>query len=74
MTDIEAEQRKTLPEVAAFLRTLADELDGAGAVTLRLDDRRVTVDPPSPVRFEVEIESHPDGSGSFEVELEWPAR
>lgn len=72
MTDIEAQQRKTLPEVAAFLRTLADELDGAGAVTLRLDDRRVTVDPDETVRFEVEIEGD-DGTGSFEVELEWPA-
>lgn len=72
MTDIEAEQRKTLPEVAAFLRTLADELDGAGAVTLRLGDRRVTVAPPETVRFGVEVEAGPDG-GSFEVELEWPA-
>ncbi len=72
MTDIEAQQRKTLPEVAAFLRTLADELDGAGAVTLRLDDRRVSVDPDETVRFEVEIEGD-DGTGSFEVELEWPA-
>lgn len=73
MADVEAVQRKTLPEVAGLLRTLADELEGAGEVTVRLDDRRIRVDPPEEVLFEVEIESEPDGSGSFEVELEWPA-
>lgn len=63
-------------EVAAYLRQVADSIDGGGPITLRSGGESVTMEPPETVEFEVkaEREGPADGDGelSVEFELEWP--
>ncbi|ELZ42290.1 hypothetical protein C471_04590 [Halorubrum saccharovorum DSM 1137] len=71
----ESESRRTRAEIAAYLRTVADSLESGSAVTLKQDERSVTMDPPARPAFEVkaEREGPADGPGelSVEFELEW---
>jgi amphi-Trp domain-containing protein len=76
MGELETEARKTRGEVAAYLRQLADQLDGDGAVTLELGDRRVNLDPVDPLTFKLEGESDwsegdSEAKQSIEFELVW---
>jgi amphi-Trp domain-containing protein len=71
----ETEKRRTRPEIASYLRTLADKLDGDGPITLTAGEQSVTVEPPERPTFEVkaEREGPADGPGelSVEFEIEW---
>ena len=76
MGELETEADWTRAETAAFLRDLADQLDGDGAVGLELGARRVTFDPTDPVT--VKLEGEPDWTAgdveakrSIEIELVW---
>ncbi|WP_256544867.1 amphi-Trp domain-containing protein [Halobellus inordinatus] len=76
MSEIETESEKTRAEVAAYLRDLADQLEGGGEFTLELGGRQRQVDPTDPVTFKLEGESDPAESGteskeSIEFELVW---
>ncbi|WP_246983213.1 amphi-Trp domain-containing protein [Halorientalis marina] len=71
----ETERMQSRNEVASYLRTVADKLDGTESITLNAGSQSVTVDPPSQVEFEVKVEREgpTDGTGelSIEFELEW---
>jgi amphi-Trp domain-containing protein len=76
MGELETEAEQTRAEVAAYLRDLADQLDGDGDVTLELGGRRVRVDPADPVTFKLEGESDwspgdTEAKQSIEFELVW---
>jgi amphi-Trp domain-containing protein len=70
----ETELTQSRSEVASYLRTVADKLDGGDALTLSAGGDSLTLDPPESVTFEVKAE-HETGSGpdehSVEFELEW---
>ena len=71
----ETESTQSRAEIAAYLRTFADKLDGDGPITLTAGDQSVTVDPPDRPTFEVKAERErpTDASGelSVEFEIEW---
>ena len=71
----ETEEHRTREEIASYLRTFADKLDGDGPITLTAGEQSVTVDPPDRPTFEVkaEREGPVDGTGelSVEFEIEW---
>ncbi|RLM94809.1 amphi-Trp domain-containing protein [Halobellus sp. Atlit-38R] len=76
MSEIETESEKTRAEVAAYLRDLADQLEGGGEFALELGGRQMQVDPTDSVTFKLEGESDPVESGteskeSIEFELVW---
>ena len=70
-----SESDQSREEIAAYLRTVADRLDGGDAITLTAGGESVTMNPPSRPTFEVkaEREGPTDGPGelSVEFELEW---
>ena len=57
MGELETEAEKTRSEIASYLRELAEQLDGEGAVTLELGGKQVQLDPTDPVTFKLEGES-----------------
>jgi amphi-Trp domain-containing protein len=59
----ETEQMQSRGDVAAYLRTVADKLDGNESITLDSAGQSVTVDPEGP--------ADGDGELSIEFELEW---
>ena len=64
---------KKLPDVAGFLRELADKVE-AGQITLVQGEQDVIVDLPSTVKFEIEFYEQPKKSGlkkQLEIELQW---
>ena len=68
-----AEERKGLAEVAEFLRSLADRLEG-GAVTLKGGSGDLEILLPGTVVLEVKVEAEEKRGGikrSLEVEIEW---
>jgi amphi-Trp domain-containing protein len=71
--EVEADQSRA--EIASYLRSVAEKLDGGDAVTLRSGSESVTMEPPERPTFEVkaEREGPADGPGelSIEFELEW---
>lgn len=71
----ESESKQTRESIASYLRTVADNLDEGGDITLRAGGDSVTMDPPAQPTFEVkaEREGPTDGPGelSIELELEW---
>jgi len=76
MGELETEAQRTRAEVATYLRELADQLDGDGAVTLELGGQRVTLDPTEPITFKLEGESDwtegdTEAKQSIEFELVW---
>lgn len=75
----EDERRQDRAEIAAYLRAVADKLDGGGSITLSAGERSVTVDPPARPTFEVKVERETprdadEGELSIELELEWDER
>lgn len=72
----EDERRQDRAEIAAYLRAVADKLDGSEPITLTAGERTVTVDPPARPTFEVKVERETSrgasaGELSIELELEW---
>jgi amphi-Trp domain-containing protein len=74
-TLFESENIQTRAEVAAYLRTVADSLDGDESITLRAGEQSITVNPPASVEFEVKVEREGPANGpgelGIEFELEW---
>jgi amphi-Trp domain-containing protein len=62
-------------EIAAYLRTVADNLDSGTAISLKAGSESVTLNPPARPTFEVKAEREgPTGNMtelSVEFELEW---
>ncbi len=71
----ETESRQSRTDIAAYLRTVADNLERGEAITLRAGDQSVTMDPPANPTFEVKAEregpTDAPGELSIEFELEW---
>ena len=72
----EDERRQERGEIAAYLRAVADKLDGGEPITLAAGDRSITVEPPARPTFEVKVERETSSGGgpgelSIELELEW---
>jgi amphi-Trp domain-containing protein len=70
---VKTDLKKTLPDVAAFLRELADKIE-TGQVKLVQDDQDVVIEMPETVSFELEYYEQPKKHGlkkQLEVELEW---
>jgi len=44
----ESESDRSREEIAAYLRTVADNLESGGAITLKAGGDEVTLDPPRP--------------------------
>jgi amphi-Trp domain-containing protein len=68
----ESESHQTRADVATSLRTVADNLESGGSITLRAGSESVTLDPPARPTFEVEAEREgpADGPGELSVEFE----
>ena len=76
MGELETEAEKTRSEIASYLRELAEQLDGDGAVTLELGGKQVQLNPTDPVTFKLEGESDwsegdTEAKQSIEFELVW---
>lgn len=69
------EQNMSRADVATYLRTVADKLDGDGQLDFSSADQSTTIEIPDRVEFEVELERESDARGASEVnlelELEW---
>ncbi|GAA0289337.1 amphi-Trp domain-containing protein [Halobacterium noricense] len=72
----ESESDRSREEIATYLRTVADNLESGGAITLKASGDEVTLDPPSRPTFEVKAEREGPADGpkelSVEFEFEWP--
>ena len=73
----ETESDQSRADVATYLRTVADKLDGDGEMTLAAGEQSVTLSVPPTTEFEVKVERETpagggDGDLSLELELEWP--
>jgi amphi-Trp domain-containing protein len=69
----ESEERKSLSEVAEFLRQLADRL-AQNQVTLRQGEEELTLTIPDQVVLEIKAEEEAKRKGtkqSLEIEIEW---
>ena len=64
-----SEERKSLSEIAAFLRAAADGLE-RGVLILAQDERRVEVRPQGSIVLEVEYEVQGEKE-KLEIEVEW---
>jgi amphi-Trp domain-containing protein len=70
---VKSDLRKNLPEVAAFIRELADKVE-TGQVTLVQSGQDVVIDLPETVSFELEYYEQPKKRGlkkQIEIELQW---
>jgi len=70
---VKSDLRKNLPDVAAFLRELADKVE-SGQLTLVQGEQDVKVDLPETVSFELEFYEQAKKHGikkQLEIELEW---
>jgi amphi-Trp domain-containing protein len=70
---VKSDLRKNLPDVAAFLRDLADKIE-TGQVTLVQGGQDVVVDLPDTIDFEIEYYEKPKKQGikkQLEIEMEW---
>ena len=70
---VKSDLRKSLPDIAAFLRELADKVE-TGKVTLIQAGQDVVIDLPQTVSFELEYYEQPKKRGlkrQLEIELEW---
>jgi len=72
----ESEGDRSREEIASYLRTVAENLESGGEITLKSGSDEVTLDPPSRPTFEVKAEREGPADGakelSVEFELEWP--
>ena len=70
----ESERRHSREEIADYLRTVADRLEGDGRLTFQAGDESVDLAVPDRPTFEVKAEREVEGSAtelSVEFELEW---
>jgi amphi-Trp domain-containing protein len=70
---VKSDLRKKLPDVAGFLRELADKVE-SGQLKLVQGEQDVVVDLPSTVKFEIEYYEQPKKHGvkkQLEIELQW---
>jgi len=71
-----SERRMSREQIASYLQTVVDKLDGGEPVTLQAGGDSVTLDPPAQPTFEVKAEREGPTNGpkelSIEFELEWP--
>lgn len=70
---VKSDLRKNLPDVAAFLRELADKVE-TGTITLVQGGQDVVIDLPETISFELEYYAQPKKRGlknQLEIELEW---
>jgi amphi-Trp domain-containing protein len=70
---VKSDLRKSLPDVAVFLRELADKIE-TGQITLIQAGQDVLIDLPETVSFEIEYYEQPKKRGlkrQLEIELEW---
>lgn len=68
------ERDMATPDVADYLRTVADRLESGEEFTLEAGTESITLAPPGRVEFEVEVERESSTSGAeieLEFELEW---
>ena len=73
ITLFEAEEKRSLSEVADFFRQLADRLD-KNTVVLRSGDKKIKLDIPDQVELEIEVEkeiSKRKTEIEIEIELKW---
>jgi len=70
-----SESDQSREEIASYLRTVADNLDGGTDISLKAGSETVTLSPPARPTFEVKAEREgPAGNMtelSVEFELEW---
>lgn len=69
-----SERRHSRGEIADYLRTVADRLDGDGRLTLQAGDESIDLTIPDRPTFEVKAEREVEGTEtelSVEFELEW---
>lgn len=76
MGELESESQMNRTEIAAYLRTLADQLDGDGEVSLELGGNTVTMSPSDPITLKLEGESDwsegdTQAKQSIEFEMVW---
>jgi amphi-Trp domain-containing protein len=70
---VKSDLRKNLPDVAVFLRELADKIE-TGKVTLVQGGQDVVIDLPESVSFEIEYYEKPKRQGvkkQLEIEIDW---
>jgi amphi-Trp domain-containing protein len=70
---VKSDIRKKLPDVATFLRELADKVE-TGQVTLVQGSQDVVIELPETVSFELEYYEQPKKRGlkkQLEIELQW---
>lgn len=73
VTLFEAEEKRSLSEVADFFRQLADRLDKK-KVVLRAGDKKIKLDIPDNVELEIEVEKEISKNKTeieLEIELKW---
>ena len=73
VTLFEAEEKRSLSEVAEFFRQLADRLD-KNKVVLRSGDKKIKLDIPDQVELEIEVEKEISKRKTvieLEIELKW---
>ncbi|MHB9285857.1 amphi-Trp domain-containing protein [Halobacteriales archaeon Cl-PHB] len=70
-----SESGQSREEIASFLHTVAENLEGGKAISLKAGAESVTLDPPARPTFEVKAEregpTDSPGELSIEFELEW---
>jgi len=71
----ESESNQRREDIAAFLRTVAENLEQGSGITLKAGGESLTMNPPSTPTFEVKAEREGPTNGpkelSVEFELEW---
>ena len=70
----ESESRRSRAEIASYLRTVADRLDGDGELSLSAGGEPLALSVPESLAFEVKAEREgtaPNTELSVEFELEW---
>lgn len=69
-----SEERKSRPEVTAFLRELADKID-SGQVILRQSEEQTTLEIPQNLVLEIQVDNedkkHKGVQHSLEIEITW---
>jgi amphi-Trp domain-containing protein len=70
-TLFEFEQTFDRTDVAAYLREIADRLDGDGTLTFTAGGQSAEVSVPERLQFEVKVERTPSDEMEVEFELEW---
>ncbi|MFO7803100.1 MAG: amphi-Trp domain-containing protein [Desulfovermiculus sp.] len=69
-----SEERKVRSDVSAFLHQLADKV-GAGQVSLRQGQEKITVEMPQNVTLELQVEDEDKGikgtQHSLKIEIKW---